>query len=176
MSLQNVMRNYVSPSSSDFQDLLTHLEVHHPNQNMHLRDIQYKNKKRTLRFLHMTKLTSNNKIEGHIAGPNNLTLHYELELNAGNVLFHVHSHTGNYKDLYRIAKNLNKWLIKRMRSEQVIRQKIRVKYSKNEFYLRRSTPGMPITHRNIQNGLAQMVFTQIFANTVGRWGFEILNP
>lgn len=167
---------FEKPSKTEFEEIVSHVSSHHFCQNMHLRDTRQVKGKRTLRFLHMVKMVGPKIVGGHISGPLDLELDYEMSFANGICQYTIKAYSGPEKDLIRISKALKKWLLRRVSIEQEISEDPKVRYTKGEFYLRRSQIGMGISHQNIQAGLKKKAFSSNFAKKVGPWGFEVLHP
>ncbi len=166
---------FEKPSQTEFQEIIEHVSSHHVSQNMHLRDTKQLNKKRMLRFLHMVKLISPNTIAGHVSGPDNLEMDYEITYANGKCQYTVKDYDGSEKELIRISQSLKKWLLNRVGSEKETSDPF-ANYKEGEFYLKRSKSGMDVSHPNIKAALAQKAFSKNFAMKVQPWGFQVIHP
>ena len=161
----------VQVSTTDFQQLYSHLATHTAHRNMHLRQ----RAGRKLRYLHALYANASPEVEGMISGPG-LFWHYKLTLTAaGQTQLSVLAHQSSPRAAARIQRRFLPEIVARMHQEQQP-QKHFPRYLKGQFYLRRSASGMVASHAKCQMAVSNGVLDQRFVSQLQPWRFELLNP
>ncbi len=171
-----LLEEFESPSLADFDALISHLSTHHANQNMHLRKARTKNGERILGHLHMVKYASKTKLAGHISGPDDLEMVYEIYKQNGRVSLFISEYDGDSRELKRVIKKLSQRLLERVEQEGNASEDHYSNYKSGNFYLRRNKDGMDYNHSKIQKALRLGVISDQFAKKIKTWGFELINP
>jgi hypothetical protein len=164
---------------ADFESIYGHLRTHAPAyENMHIRTTRTVRGKRGLRYLHAMHVKSGFRetIEGMTSGPGILWA-YEISRTSRGTMAKVHIDVASPADRERLATRFRKEILDRISSERAIKgRKIRTKWLKGQFYLRRKSPGMPSSHAHCFEARKRGVLDERFLSVLLPWSFELLYP
>jgi len=168
----------VTVEVSDWDNVYSHLLQYKPQYgNMHLRQVRTVGGKRELRYLHMLKAQSKRpQIDGMISGPDIFCNYNLIKNRSGLIQLNVLSEVGTSKEKDRLGHRFLLEILGRVHSEKNATDTPFANYSKGEFYLRRSEPGMGSGHANCQAALNANKLDQIFVDHLEPWQFSLLHP
>lgn len=155
---------------SNPNNLFNYLNAH-KYKNLHTRHTKQVNKQRVLKHLHGMKWKNKDLIEGYFCGPITLTgiseIQYELDSN-GVITVTVHQGMNKKQALEYIVKEFSR--IQSRTTQGPITYF--PKYSKNNFYLRRSS-STTVTVSG-RNAIGPNSLTSDFVNKMASWNLSII--
>lgn len=163
---------------SDFNRIHNHVSTHTRHRNMHLREARVRQRRRALYYLHaLYAPATGHEIEGMISGPN-LYWHYRLKPSASQASVQVQVLTrprSSPQDAVRLQGRFLRDILDRIRHEQsgVVHYPRRLQ---GQFYLRRGSPGMPVSHPHCLAATANGELDPRFLVQLHPWNLELLHP
>lgn len=168
---------FVTVEAADFDVIRQHLTNHMPEYgNMHLREACERDGERDLRYLHAmyAPVSIPILIEGKICGPG-VYWHYQLTRTPDGTQLNVMAERGPERALTRIARRFTTEIIRRVQQEQAGLDYYPSR-TPGQFYLRRSKPGAPATHRTCRRAVDEGFLVEEFVAQLEAWNLELLCP
>jgi hypothetical protein len=163
----------VQLTTNDFQSLYQHLTTYKPHcRNMHLRDHQMRNGRRTLRHLHAMYATSTTEIVGMISGPS-VFCDYRIELGPGMTRLLVRTEEGSPQEIDRLRSLFLQTVLGRMHEEQSRTKEPMPRYLPGELYLRRRAGGMAPSHQHARLAVSSGALDQRFVSQLQPWNLTL---
>jgi len=115
-----------------------------------------------------------NEIEGVISGPD-IFWQYKLSQGKSGTQLSVITDRASPKERARIGRQFLNEIMARIAEEKKAGD-YHPKRKKGQYYLQRSVPGMPATHRYCQSAVKAGVLNQSFVSRLEGWKLELLYP
>jgi len=168
----------VAITMSDFDFVYEHISSYAPTSkiygNMHLRRNRTQKKVARLRYLHAMRVrpTPEKAIDGMICGPG-LLWSYEILPARTRARLLVSIDEADDKERDRIEQQFLKEVLDRIKSEQGGEHPLPT-LTPGHLYLRRSEPGMSITHPTCTSAIASKTLDHRFLSQILPWGFRVI--
>ena len=159
-----------------FDNLFNHIRTYKANyQNMHLREVCQRNKKRCLRYLHIVHVKKDkvNVLEGVVSG-REINVHYEIRRGLNRVSIRFLSLSGVDKEKVRFQERFVEELLNRMNYEKNNIEHHYPKREKKQFYIKRGIPGTLFNHKKCQRALDLGELSDLFLRKLHLWKFQLI--